>query len=84
MQAVQLDAYRGGNAMRPPLVSRLLPAQEAERMLAEAQAAIDAAQIKRVEQIGPRVILERAQDIESGEQIMRLTLRVAAQEEVNG
>lgn len=81
---ISLEAFQPTPALRPPLVSRLLPVEEAERILAKAQAAIDACEVRRVEQIGPRAILERAQDMKTGEQIMRLTMRVAAQEEVNG
>lgn len=64
--------------------STVLEGTEATDALDGIRQLIDASQIKRVEQIGPRVLLERYTDLEAGVRVQRVTLVINEREAANG
>ena len=69
-----LDVF-GTAEMPKQITTRLLTIREAEALLNMVQRSIDASQVKRVEKMGERIVLERYQDMETGGKITRLTIR---------
>lgn len=65
------------------MISRYLHPDEARRAVRAAGEALRDSDIRRVERIGPRVLLERGHRLHSGASIIRVTIRVAAGERGN-
>ena len=76
------NEYHGGKAraQRAGIGGTLLGPDEAATALQRVTAAIDAAQIHRVEQIGPRCLLERHVDLDAGVSVQRVTLVINERE----
>ena len=71
---VQAKAFQPGEPATPTLETRLLPWPEAEALLARMEQVAANATTRRVEQLGPRVVLERYQDMATGDSMQRLTI----------
>lgn len=68
------EAPQPGETPAPKLETRLLPWPEAEALLARMEQMVANATTRRVEQLGPRVVLERYQDMTTGHSVQRLTV----------
>ena len=74
------NAHHGAGAQRAGISGALLEPDEAAAALQRMTAAIGAAQIHRVEQIGPRCLLERHVDLDRGVSVQRVTLVINERE----
>jgi len=76
---VRVDAFNAP-LQNAPLVSRLLPQEESERLRSATDAFIAAAPVRRIEQISPRCIKQVYSNPRTGKTLMRVDLVLEADE----